>query len=58
MATYTKRIMVTLLPEWESELDQLKKDQFYNETQAEMFRCIISRGLDAMRQEKVVKEKE
>lgn len=52
MVTYSKRTMITLLPEWELELDQLKKEQFYNETRAEMFRYIISRGLDVMKQEK------
>ena len=48
--------MVTLLPEWEPELDQLKKERFYNKTQADMFRYIISRGLDTVKQEKTAKE--
>ena len=52
MVTYSKKTSITLLPEWEPELDQLKKEQFYNETRAEMFRYIISRGLDVMKQEK------
>lgn len=54
--TYSKRTMVTLLPEWEPELDQLKKERFYNKTQADMFRYIISRGLDTVKQEKTAKE--
>ena len=54
MQKHTKRTMITLRPEWESELDTLKKEQFYNETQAEMFRHIISCGLDVLRKEKVM----
>mgnify|MGYP006865399371 CR=1 FL=1 len=52
MSKYPKRTMVTLLPEWEPLLDQLKKEQFYNDTRAEMFRYIISRGLDSLEAEK------
>lgn len=52
MATTAKRALVTLCPEWEPKLEQLKKEQFYNDTQAEMFRYIISRGLEAMEAEK------
>lgn len=48
MGVYSKRAMVTLRPEWEPELDRLKKEQFYNKTQAEMFRFLISLGLDAL----------
>lgn len=51
MATYSKRAMVTLRPEWEPELNRLKKEQFYNDTQAEMFRYLISLGLDALKAE-------
>lgn len=51
MATYSKRAMVTLRPEWEPELDRLKKEQFYNDTQAEMFRYLISLGLNALKYE-------
>jgi hypothetical protein len=49
--------MVTLKPEWEPELDQLKKEQFYNKTQSEMFRYIISRGLEVLKAEKAEKDK-
>lgn len=44
--------MVTLLPEWEPLLDQLKKERFYNDTRAEMLRYIISCGLDSLEAEK------
>ena len=52
MAKFSKRIMVTLLPEWEPMLDQLKKERFYMDTQAEMFRYIISFGLATIQVEK------
>lgn len=51
MATHSKRAMITLRPEWEPELDRLKKEQFYNDTQAEMFRYLIGLGLDTLKNE-------
>lgn len=56
MSMYPKRVMVTLLPEWEPLLDQLKKERFYNNTQAELFRYMISRGLTSLEDEKTAKE--
>lgn len=44
MATLKKRAIITLCPEWEPELDKLKKEQFYNSTKAEMFRYLIKRS--------------
>lgn len=58
MSMYPKRTMVTLLPEWGPVLDQLKKEQFYNDTQAEMFRYIIGRGLASLKDEETEKEKQ
>ncbi len=55
MAAYEKRITFAVPPEWAEELDQLKREQFYNETMAEMFRYIISRGLETLMQEKSAK---
>ena len=52
MANSSKRTMITLRPEWEPELEQLKKERFYNETQAEMFRYLISLGLEALKTKK------
>ena len=57
MAQYKKRTMITLRPEWEQELDQLKKEKFYKETQAAMFRYIIARGLDVLKTEKIDDER-
>lgn len=58
MAKFSKRIMVTLLPEWEPMLDQLKKERFYMDTQAEMFRYIISFGLATIQVEKRAEKEE
>ena len=56
MSAFPKRTMVTLAPEWLPMLDQLKKEKFYNDTQAEMFRYIIGRGLKVMKGEKEVSD--
>lgn len=56
MNTYPKRAMVTLLPEWEPTLSRLKKEMFYNDSQAEMFRYIISRGLTVLEAERTAGE--
>ena len=57
MPAYHKRVIITLLPEWEPELDQLKKNRFYNTSQAEMFRYIIYHGLASLKNEKAPTEK-
>ena len=38
-------------------LDKLKKEKFYNDTQAEMFRYIIGRGLASLKDDQEKKEK-
>ncbi len=48
MSTYVKRAMITLLPEWEPALDKLKKEHFYNDSQAEMLRYVIGMGLKSL----------
>lgn len=40
--------MITLLPEWEPALDKLKKERFYNDSQAEMLRYVIGMGLKSL----------
>lgn len=55
MSMYPKRAMVTLQPEWAPMLDQLKKERFYNDTRAEMFRYIIGRGLATTKTEESAK---
>ena len=34
MSMYPKKAVVTLLPEWKPLLEQLKEEQFHNNTQA------------------------
>ena len=51
MTLKKKRAIVTLRPEWESELIQLKKEQFYDKTQADMFRYLIALGLESLKTE-------
>jgi hypothetical protein len=51
MATKNKRTMVSVPPEWESEITALKKEQFFNDTHAEMYRQLIRLGLDAINKE-------
>lgn len=58
MSTYSKRAMITLRPEWEPELDKLKRERFYNKTQAEMFRYLISLGLNVLKTEQSRKSSE
>lgn len=48
MSTYVKRAMITLLPEWKPALDKLKKERFYNDSQAEMLRYVIGMGLKSL----------
>lgn len=46
MATKNIRTTVTLLPEWEKDIDTLKKERFYNKSKSEMLRYLIQLGLD------------
>lgn len=52
MLMYQKRMMVTILPEWEPIFERLKKERFYNSTQAEMIRYIIKLGLISLETQK------
>ena len=56
MSTSNKRLSVTLLPEWEDELDRLKKTKFYNQSKAELIRYLINLGLKEVR--KTLSEKD
>lgn len=46
--SYSKRVMITLIPELESELSNLKKEKFHDSTQAEMYRYLINLGLESL----------
>ena len=45
MTTMLKRLSISLLPEWEPELDRIKKEHFYDKCYADMLRCLIQIGL-------------
>lgn len=41
-----KRFTISIPPDMEISLDKLKQTQFYNKSEAEMFRFLIQRGLE------------
>jgi hypothetical protein len=47
MASNQKRTLVAILPEWEGDLDRLKREVFYNSSKAEMIRQMIAMGIEA-----------
>ena len=49
MATDKKRTLVDILPEWESDLDRLKRELFYNDSKAEMMRVLIATGIETVK---------
>ncbi len=51
MRRYTKRTTVSLCPEWEAEIKHLKNTKFHDDTQAEIYRRLILRGLEAIQEE-------
>ena len=52
MATTMKRFTISITPEIEAELDSAKKEKFYKQTQSEMIRCLLMRGLTTLKTEK------
>lgn len=57
MATDLKRFTISITDEMELDLNAEKKETYYAETQSEMMRDLIARGLVALREEKAAKEK-
>jgi hypothetical protein len=57
MSTNLPRLSVTLKPEWEPELDELKRTVFYDKPRADVLRYLIDLGLEAWRQQQVVVQK-
>lgn len=51
MATELKRVTFAVTPDMEQLLDEAKKI-FYDKTQSEMIRCLITAGLVAFQAEK------
>lgn len=50
MATNLKRFMISVTPSMETDLNLLKKEKFYNDSQAEMLRYVIGLGLASIRE--------
>jgi hypothetical protein len=57
VATEKKRTLVDILPEWEGDLDQLKRQLFYDKPKAEMMRFIIALGIQAAKAGGTIKKK-
>lgn len=49
MATKQKRFMISVTSNMEKDLDVLKKERFYNVSQAEMLRYVIGLGLKSLK---------
>lgn len=49
MATDLKRFMISVTPSMEADLNVLKKERFYNNSQAEMLRYVIGMGLKSLK---------
>lgn len=57
MATGLKRMTFAITPDMEVPLNSIKKEFFYDRTQSDMIRELLSAGVRAMRAEKATKEK-
>lgn len=51
MATELRRFTISITPDMEIALDAVKKDLFYKNTQNEMIRNLIARGLADLKRE-------
>lgn len=47
--TENKRFTVSITPEMDKQLDELKRNLFYNKTNSEMIRELIKKGLQEIR---------
>ena len=52
MKAENKRIMITIPPDLEAEIQSLKKEKFYDKPYAEMYRQIIRTGLECVQKSK------
>lgn len=53
-----KRVMVSITPELEKGLDNLKREKFYDKPYAEVYRYVFSLGLKAEQEKEKMAEKE
>ncbi len=51
MATTRKRFTISITPDIEADLDITKKEYFYKDTQNEMIRALIIKGLNVLKAE-------
>lgn len=51
MATRLKRMTFAITSDMEAPLDSVKKEFFYDHTQSDMIRDLISRGLASLKEE-------
>ena len=58
MSTKLKRVTFTITAEIEASLKLLKKERFYDCSQSEMIRTLVSAGMRALETEKTAKEDE
>lgn len=56
MATDLKRITFSVTPEIEASLKSFKKEMFYDRSQSDMLRTLVSAGMRALEADKTAKE--
>lgn len=56
MATELKRMTFVVTPEMEEALNSIKRELFYNRTQSDMIRELVTAGVRAIKAEKAAKE--
>lgn len=56
MATELKRMTFVVTPEMEEPLNSIKREMFYNRTQSDMIRELVSAGVRTIKAEKAAKE--
>ena len=50
MPTDMKRFMLYITPEMEADTDELKRKIFYNKPYSELYRCLLSLGLETVKE--------
>jgi len=58
MSTDLKRMTFSVTPEIEALLKSFKKEMFYDRSQSDMIRTLVSAGMRALETEKTAKEDE
>ena len=56
MSTDLKRMTFSVTPEIEASLKSFKKEMFYDRSQSDMIRTLVSAGMRALETEKTAKE--